>query len=223
MNIDLIDILSKVGSFFVPFLFALCFHEYAHAWMAFKKGDNTAKLMGRLSMNPFVHMDIVGTFLLPFVALVTGAPLFGWAKPVPVNIRNLKTPKKDIFWIALAGPLSNVLLAFMGVFILVLSSLLALDGSTAKAVRDIFHMFVLINLFLAFFNMIPLHPLDGGKILARFLPDRWNEILEDNQLILNVLLILIVFGGGMTYLSVPIIWSYKWLIDSVAALLGLVL
>ena len=99
--------------FFVPFLFALCFHEYAHGWVAKLRGDNTAQTMGRLTMNPLVHMDLVGTLILPMMAILNPGMgiFFGWAKPVPVNERNLKNPRIDMFWIALAGPASNLFLA----------------------------------------------------------------------------------------------------------------
>ncbi len=98
------EYLAKVALYFVPFLLALSFHEYAHAWMAKRKGDTTAEFLGRLSLNPTVHMDILGTVILPLVAIFFSGPFFGWAKPVPVNPRNFKDPVKDMFWVALAGP-----------------------------------------------------------------------------------------------------------------------
>src|SRR4051794_23511378 len=106
---DPFELLYKVAVLYVPFLFALTFHEYAHGWMAFKRGDNTALQMGRLTMNPIAHIDMIGTVILPLVSVWTGIPIFfGWAKPVPFNPRNLANPKLDTFWIALAGPLSNI-------------------------------------------------------------------------------------------------------------------
>ncbi|MFN8943896.1 MAG: site-2 protease family protein, partial [Pseudobdellovibrionaceae bacterium] len=102
-ELDLFRVLHDIGLQFVPFLFALCFHEYAHGFVAKLKGDNTAEAEGRLTMNPISHMDFFGTFLLPILAIVFKSPIFfGWAKPVPVNPRNLKNPTKDMFWIALA-------------------------------------------------------------------------------------------------------------------------
>jgi Zn-dependent protease len=112
---NFVEIGHKLALFYVPFLFALCFHEFAHGWIAKTRGDNTAELMGRLTLNPMAHADMIGTFALPIMAIVFSVPIFfGWAKPVPVNIRNLKNPRVDMFWIALAGPASNILLAVLG-------------------------------------------------------------------------------------------------------------
>src|SRR3954469_19503462 len=103
-------ILPKIALYFIPFLLALCAHEYAHGWVANKLGDPTARLMGRLTLNPLAHADIIGTFMLPILAIITGGPFFGWAKPVPVNDRNLKNRRLGMFWVALAGPASNMIL-----------------------------------------------------------------------------------------------------------------
>ena len=130
MEGSLVGIAAKVALFYIPFLFALCFHEFAHGWMALKKGDNTAQLMGRMTLSPFPHMDIWGTVVLPIFAVVSGwGFLFGWAKPVPVNPRNLQRPKEDMFWIALAGPLSNIILSVVGEIALVLSAIFLKDTS----------------------------------------------------------------------------------------------
>lgn len=108
---NLVEIVGKVAGTFIPFLFALSFHEFAHGWVAKKRGDRTAEQLGRLTLNPFAHADLVGTFILPLMGILSGWAMFGWAKPVPVNPRNLKDPKNDMFWVAAAGPLSNFLLA----------------------------------------------------------------------------------------------------------------
>ena len=193
--------------FFVPFLFALCFHEYAHGWVARLKGDRTAELMGRLTLNPMAHLDWFGTVLLPIMAIAFQWPLFGWAKPVPVNSRNLEHPKKDLFWIALAGPLSNIILAVIGA--LALGVVLGLAGplffqGIGEPIMEILGGFIWINLILAVFNMIPMHPLDGGKVLARFLPDSVNRKLEENQQTMNIILIGVFLMGGFQYLIYPV-------------------
>ena len=205
---DPLEIGYKIATIYVPFVIALCFHEYAHGWMAMRKGDNTALQMGRLSMNPLVHMDMVGTVLLPILAIFTHLPIFfGWAKPVPFNPRNLKNPKADTFWIALAGPLSNVLLAIISSILI--SILVRLPGGMIgldwqKAVGTILVEFIRINLFLAIFNMIPLNPLDGGKVLARFLPISWNYKLEQNEAATGLLLMALIMTGALQFLAVPV-------------------
>lgn len=221
-SFDLFEILSKIASFFIPFLFSLCFHEYAHGWVAYRKGDNTAYLMGRLSLNPLVHMDLLGTVFLPLLAIVfpSGLPIFGWAKPVPVNPNNLKNPKNDMFWIALAGPLSNILLACVGAFALVVLTIYFRGLNLSDALSKILNMFILVNLFLAFFNLIPLHPLDGGKIFARFLPYRWNEFLEENAMALNIGLLVFIIFGGTTFLAKPVFFVYQSLLALTLRLFG---
>ncbi len=201
---DPLEIAVKVAIFFVPFLFALCFHEFAHGFVAKLRGDNTAEMMGRLTMNPLAHLDWVGTVGFPIIAIITGLPLFGWAKPVPVNPRNLRDPKNDMFWVALAGPLSNVLLFFIGLIIFYVILHFTNLGGFNSPVGQMLIMFLSINLYLAFFNMLPLHPLDGGKVIERFIPYQWNRWLEDNQQLLNMGLIILVISGGLSYLAMPV-------------------
>ncbi len=200
--------------FFIPFLFSLCFHEYAHGWMARRKGDRTAEMMGRLTLNPMAHIDWLGTVILPIMAVLTSLPLFGWAKPVPVNPRNLDRPRQDMFWIALAGPASNVLLFVIGLVVLAL----LLRQNIIVPTQPLLQMLVIflkLNLYLAFFNMLPLHPLDGGKVIARFLPISWDNWLENNQQMLSMALMLLVIFGGLSILALPVDWIVSKSIDLV--------
>lgn len=211
---DFIEIGAKVGIYFIPFLFALCFHEYAHGWVARLRGDKTAEMMGRLTMNPVAHMDVFGTLILPLMSIILSTPIFfGWAKPVPVNARNLKNPRVDMFWIALAGPLSNILLAFVGSFLIAFVAKYFLGQTYTNGLIEILKTFIITNLFLAFFNILPLHPLDGGKVLARFLPAAWNYKLEQNEHITSLVLMFLVLTGALKVLSVPVFWSYNSLVN----------
>ena len=185
---------------YIPLLFSLSFHEFAHAFIAKKKGDVTAEMQGRLTLNPVAHMDIVGTVLLPLIAIATALPVFGWAKPVPVRESVLKNPKKDMFWIALAGPLSNIILAVAGSFVTMTLYLLSFYD---EVVLKWCQAFIFINLLLAFFNLLPLHPLDGGKIIARFLPFRWNDWLERTQVYSSWFLIAFFVIGGFRLIATP--------------------
>lgn len=197
---------------YVPFLFSLCFHEFAHGFVAKMRGDRTAEMMGRLTLNPLAHMDFIGTFLFPVIAFATGSSfMFGWAKPVPVNSRNLKNPRTDMFWVALAGPLSNILLALVGAFLLVLTVLFFQTSQYYGAMKNIVEILIVMNLSLAFFNLIPIHPLDGGKVLARFLPAAWNQKLEEHEQMLSIALMLLIFSGGLQFLIYPIQWTYHLL------------
>lgn len=211
---DFVEIGAKIGIYFIPFLFALCFHEYAHGWVARRRGDNTAEVMGRLTMNPVAHMDLIGTLVLPIMSIVLATPIFfGWAKPVPVNSRNLKNPRVDMFWIALAGPLSNLLLAVVGAVLIALVAKYFIGLSYAKGLIEILKTFIVTNLFLAVFNILPLHPLDGGKVLARFLPAQLNYKLEQNEHITSMILMALVLTGALRVLSVPVIWGYNSLVN----------
>jgi len=200
---DPLEIAVKVGLFFIPFLFALCFHEFAHGYVAKLRGDNTAELMGRLTMNPLAHVDWVGTVGLPIMAIIFGLPLFGWAKPVPVNPGNFKDPKNDMFWVAIAGPLSNIFLFIVGLgaFAVLVHVVKLAPGSP---LYQLVQMFMFINLILAFFNLLPLHPLDGGKVLERFIPYEWNRWLENHQYHLNIALLFLILSGGFRYMAAPL-------------------
>ena len=158
----------------VPFLVAVVFHEVAHGYAAYKLGDNTAKVAGRLTLNPISHIDPIGTIFLPTILIIFHSPvLFGWAKPVPVNFFNLRNPKRDSAIVAAAGPITNII--FAALFGIIYKLLLFLPIPTALmnplAITCMYG--VQLNLIFAFFNLIPILPLDGGRILASFLPPRW--------------------------------------------------
>lgn len=147
---------------------SLSFHEAAHAWAADRLGDPTARQLGRLTLNPLAHIDWIGTVLFPLIALSSGLPLIGWAKPVPVDMRNLREPRRDFALVALAGPVSNLILAVAAA---VLFEAYAASTDSPGLLGRALLMCVILNILLAIFNMIPVPPLDGGNVLMGLVPD----------------------------------------------------
>lgn len=187
---------------FLVLIASLTFHEAAHAWTADRLGDTTARMLGRLSLNPAVHVDVVGTIIFPLIALMTGVPLIGWAKPVPVNTRNLREPRRDFAIIALAGPVSNLILAGAGALIFNLIG--AGNDTRLSLVDEALFRFVLINVLLAVFNMIPIPPLDGGNVLIGILPAGAAAAVEQMRSWGFVLLYVLMLSGFLTTITLPV-------------------
>jgi len=164
-------LIQKIIVWALPVIFAITAHEVAHGWVALKLGDRTAQMMGRLTLNPLKHIDPVGTILVPGVLLVLGGFIFGWAKPVPVTFQNLRHPKSDMVWVALAGPMANLVMAVIWALVAKLGLTLLQSGVEIGAPMVYMGIAgVLINTMLMMLNLLPLPPLDGGRILVGLLP-----------------------------------------------------
>ncbi|MFT5438587.1 MAG: Zn-dependent protease [Alphaproteobacteria bacterium] len=186
------NIFHQLSIWFLPVIIAITFHEAAHGYVAWRLGDDTAKQEGRVTFLPWKHIDLVGTIILPAVLLLTRAPfLFGWAKPVPVDFENLQNPKRDMVWVAAAGPGINLVLAIVSAALLHIVPLLPTDIE-AWVARNLINS-VVINLVLAVFNMLPLPPLDGGRVAVGLLPLALARPLARLERIGLLIVILVLF------------------------------
>jgi Zn-dependent protease len=190
------DTFYTIAIWLVPLAFAIVFHEVAHGYVARIFGDNTAQNEGRLTLDPIKHVDPIGTVALPIMLAIAKAPIFGWAKPVPVNPNNLRDPRWHMVLVAAAGPASNVFLAVITMIFIAVSGIMVTDDgavtdSVTKFFQDNLENFFKINLFLAVFNMIPLPPFDGSKVLAGFLPRDMAETFQSwDRYALPIMLVL---------------------------------
>lgn len=198
---DLADILREVSVLALPVLFAITLHEAAHGYVARHFGDPTAWRAGRISLNPLRHIDPVGTILVPLVVYFTTAMagqgfLFGWAKPVPVDFSRLRHPKKDMLWVAAAGPLANLAMAVLWIMVANVSGALAGAGEWFYAMAE---KGILINVILMVLNLFPLPPLDGGRIAVSLLPNpyayRFARVEPYGMMILVILLVTGILGA----------------------------
>ena len=220
MHLDYIQILYQM----IAFLFAISVHESAHAWTASRCGDPTARMLGRVTLNPIRHIDPIGTIVLPLVAAISGIPLLGWAKPTPVDPRNFKNPMFDDILTSVAGPVSNFIVATGALLLLggiVLSSaagsslvtgLIAGDNlsssdSILAPVATLLFELMFINIVLAVFNLIPVPPLDGSHVLRHFLPDSARNIY-DRIGIFGLLALVYLAPGLITGLLRPFVHFY---------------
>jgi Zn-dependent protease len=194
-----LDVFSAIIAFAIV-LVSLTIHEASHAWTAERLGDPTARLLGRVSLNPLVHIDPIGTLLLPLVAAISGLPIIGWAKPVPVNISRLRHHRRDFMIIAAAGPLSNLAQAVVAG---ILFQMLSASTGGYGLVWFVLIQAVQINLLLAFFNLIPIPPLDGGNVLAGLLPESGAAILDGLRQWGFVLLYALMLTGILSRLILP--------------------
>jgi Zn-dependent protease len=196
--VDGIDFQQLLVAFSV-LIASLTFHEAAHAWTANRLGDPTARMLGRLSLNPAVHVDVIGTIVFPLLAMLSGIPLLGWAKPVPVDMRNLRHPRRDFAVVAAAGPISNVILAAAGSVVFKL-----LPAESGGLLVNGLELFILLNVMLAVFNMIPVPPLDGGNVLMGILPESMAAPIDKLRPWGFLLLYALMLSGLLSAIMFPV-------------------
>ena len=202
---DFHNILITVLVYALPVIFAITLHEAAHGYVARHYGDTTAWMLGRVTLNPVKHIDPIGTILLPIVTLALSPFMFGWAKPVPVNFENLRNPKRDMLWVAAAGPGSN--LAQLVVWAL-LAALLArtaaptgMVGAFWLAVAD---AGIKVNIMFALLNLLPILPLDGGRMVASLLPARLSYAFQGTERYGMIILLVLLFTGVVGWVLSPL-------------------
>lgn len=213
-------IIQKIAIWILPVLFAISLHEVAHGWVASWFGDQTARLSGRLSLNPVKHIDPIGTIFMPLVTLVLGNFIFGWAKPVPIDARNMKHPRRDMAIVALAGPLSNLIMALLWAFFAKLGWYMVTLENEWFGLPIIYmgNAGIMINVVLCILNLIPLPPLDGGTILLNVLPKRMAYHASQIEPYSFLILILMMFSGVLYFIMMPPI---SFLMEHIQLLFGL--
>ena len=204
---DPYNVLIKVLVYALPVIFAITLHEAAHGYVAKHFGDSTAYMLGRVSLNPVRHIDPIGTILLPLVTLMLSGFMFGWAKPVPVNFNNLRNPKADSLWVAAAGPVSNIVQALIWAAVArVLVEFVSPTGLAGGFWIAVAEAGIVVNIAFAILNLLPLLPLDGGRMLAAVLPNRlsyaYSRLEPYGMLILIVLIVTPVLSSILNPLVV---------------------
>jgi Zn-dependent protease len=215
-----LTLIQKIAVWALPLIFAITLHEVAHGYAASLFGDKTAKLSGRLSLNPIKHIDLVGTIIIPLLMLMASNFIFGWAKPVPVDSRNFKHPRRDMAFVALAGPVSNLLMALLWGGVAKIGLILDLGGNAwlGLPLGYMGGAGIMINVVLGVLNLIPLPPLDGGKILEAVLPRRAAYSFSMIEPYGFFILIALMFTGLLTSIMVPPVFLIVNLIGSLYGL-----
>ncbi len=213
MNRSHVEILYQI----IAFVFAICVHESAHAWTANQCGDPTARMLGRISLNPIKHVDPIGTILVPAIGMLSGLGFIGWAKPTPVDPRNLRHPVRDDILTSVAGPVSNILLGILAVVVLFVTARVAGNAgpnSIAQPITLLCFAFINVNILLAAFNLIPIPPLDGSHVLRHLLSEPAQRVYD---MIGYVGLLLLFFVGGrlIALFQIPFQIFFRYLLSGI--------
>lgn len=198
-----LTLIQKIAIYALPVIFAITVHEAAHGYVARYFGDMTAHLQGRISLNPIRHIDPLGTILIPVLTLAAGGILFGWAKPVPVDFSRLRNPKRDMLWVAAAGPVANLVMAVFWALVINLSSSVPPDFAMPMAYMG--QAGIMINVVLMVLNLLPLPPLDGGRIAVSLLPNRLAERYARVEQYGFIILLVLLFTGILSIILNPFI------------------
>ncbi|WP_198264761.1 site-2 protease family protein [sulfur-oxidizing endosymbiont of Gigantopelta aegis] len=211
--------IQKITIWILPVLFAVSLHEAAHAWMADRKGDSTARLLGRLTFNPFKHIDPIGTVVVPILMITLTGFAFGWAKPVPIDVRNLRNPKKDMMWVALAGPASNFIMAFIWAIILHFSVMFVDSRSSISLFFLLMPVAgITINVILGVLNLLPIPPLDGGRIMAGLLSPRASQQYGKIEPYGFFIIIGLMVTGMLSYIIFPVVSLFMVTLAAISGL-----
>lgn len=202
---NLHNLLITILVYAIPVIFAITLHEAAHGFVARRFGDATAWMLGRVTLNPVKHIDPIGTILLPIVTLALTPFMFGWAKPVPVNFSNLKPLRPGMFWVAFAGPGSNLLQLFAWAMVArVLAAAIDPQGLVGPFWLSVADAGIKVNIMFALLNLIPVLPLDGGRIVASLLPDRLSYAWQGTERFGLVILLVLLFTGAIGWVLSPL-------------------
>ena len=213
------NVIQTVAIWALPVLFAITLHEVAHGWVAKQYGDSTAHAMGRLSLNPIKHIDPIGTIVVPIILIVLTGFGFGWAKPVPVNFNLLRNPKRDMIWVAAAGPCANLVMAVLWAAVMKLGFILTSQSEwIAIPMMLMGQAGIIVNLIFFLLNLIPIPPLDGGRILAGMVPIRFSYVLAKIEPVgLFIVFGLLAMGVLSLFLNPPL----TFLLSMLASMFGI--
>ncbi|MDH5424593.1 MAG: site-2 protease family protein [Gammaproteobacteria bacterium] len=216
---DFNQILEVVTIWALPVIFAITLHEAAHGWVANKLGDPTARVLGRITMNPLKHIDLIGTVIVPLVLVVLGGFVFGWAKPVPVDMRNFKQPFKDMALVAAAGPISNLLMACFWTLIMAIAiNWLTPDQWIKRPLAMMSQAGVVINLILMVLNLLPLLPLDGGRVVTGLLSPRAAMTFMKIEPYGMIILLLLLFSGILGKILGPVVGQLQSIVYTIVGI-----